>query len=183
MKYSQAEKLQLMMLCEIYRVMGIENSFNPDLVEEAISTDNYWALSWEYPSLETEDETPSKVKLFVDTVDMYDMLSYTYERLSDEDKKNVSEAVPHFSPEYSLTFPGFDGNNESEYMQIGRLLKTMGRFSGTELTKNSHAPSVETYRRMLDIFLPIRHKFVFNEGIRKQELIDILLERIHPSNR
>lgn len=33
MKYSQAEKLQLMMLCEIYRAMGIENSFNPDLVE------------------------------------------------------------------------------------------------------------------------------------------------------
>ena len=49
MKYSQQEKLQIMMLSDIHRALEIENSFDPDLIDEAVSTDNYWALSWEYP--------------------------------------------------------------------------------------------------------------------------------------
>lgn len=76
MKYSQQEKLQIMMLSDIHRALEIENSFDPDLIDEAVSTDNYWALSWEYPSLQDEDEeTPWEVKLFVDTYDMYDILN------------------------------------------------------------------------------------------------------------
>lgn len=86
MKYSQPEKLQIMMLCEIYRALDIKDSFDPNLIEDAVTSDNYWALEWEYPSLESEDETPEDVKLFVDTYDMYDILKYTYERFSEDDK-------------------------------------------------------------------------------------------------
>ncbi|KAA0264835.1 YfbU family protein [Hafnia alvei] len=185
MKYSQPEKLQIMMLCEIYRALDIKDSFDPNLIEDAVTSDNYWALEWEYPSLESEDETPEDVKLFVDTYDMYDILKYTYERFSEDDKSEVSSSIAHFSAPHSISFPGFDGNNESNFLTIGRMLKTMGRFAGKEdLTKNSHMPSVEIYRRMLEVFLPARaNRWTHDVGIPKEDFINTLNARVHPDNR
>ncbi|ENA1760200.1 YfbU family protein [Yersinia ruckeri] len=185
MKYTQQEKLQTMMLCEIYRAMDIQSSFNPDLLEEALSNDQYWAIDWEYPGLQSNEETPENVKLFVDTYDMYDIIKYTYEHLNEADKAEVTQSVSHFNEDHHLHFPGFDGNNETEFLIIGGLLKTMGRFSGGEdLTKNSHIPSVGVYKRMLEVFTPARaNNWTHDVGIPKQELIDTLNARIHPDNR
>ena len=185
MKYTQQEKLQTMMLCEIYRALGIQNSFNPDLIEEALSNDQYWAIDWEYPGLQSNEDTPEDVKLFVDTYDMYSILRYTYDHLDAAGKQEVAESVSSFDEDYHLNFPGFDGNNESKYLIIGGLLKTMGRFSGeADLTKNSHMPSVDIYRRMLQVFLPARaNHWVNGVGISKESLIETLNERIHPLNR
>ncbi len=185
MKYTQQEKLQTMMLCEIYRAMGIQNSFNPDLIEEALSTDQYWAIDWEYPGIQSDEDTPENVKLFVDTYDMYSIIKYTYDHLDAQGKAEIAKSVSHFDEEHHLHFPGFDGNNETNYLIIGGLLKTMGRFSGNDdLTKNSHMPSVEIYRRMLEVFIPARAKnWTHGVGIRKQDLIDTLNARVHPENR
>ncbi|EMC9819550.1 YfbU family protein [Klebsiella aerogenes] len=185
MKYTQQEKLQIQMLTEIFRALEIENSFDPDLIDEAVSTDNYWALSWQYSSLDTGEDNPEEVKLFVDVIDMYEILKYTYERFSAEDKAEVAEAIPHFNESTSLSFPGFDGNNETEYLVIGGILKRMGRFSGKdELTRNSHMPTVDIYRRMLEVFLPARaNTWMFEVGISKENFINTLNARIHPENR
>ncbi|EBY1909361.1 hypothetical protein ZQ27_004389 [Salmonella enterica subsp. enterica] len=185
MKYSQQEKLQIQMLCDIHRALKIKNSFDPDFIDEAVSTDSYWALRWKHPSLDDGEEDPEEVQLFVDTFDMYEILQYTYNHFSDEDKADVAESIPHFNGEASLAFPGFDGNNETNYLTIGGMLKRMGRFSGKEeLTKNSHMPSVEIYRRMLEVFLPARAKnWIHDVGITKQDFIDTLNARVHPENR
>ncbi|MDN4292767.1 YfbU family protein [Citrobacter freundii] len=185
MKYTQPEKLQLMMLCEIYRALEIENSFDPDILEEAISTDNTWAIDWQYQSLDSGEDTPPEVKLFVDTVDMYGILKYTYGHFSDSEKADVESAVSHFSADHCLEFPGFDGNNEGEYLTIGRLLTKMGRFSESgDITKNSHIPSVEIYQRMLEEFLPARAKeWCHGRGITKEAFIRTLNARVHPENR
>lgn len=174
-----------MMLCEIYRALDIDGSFNPEIIEEALSSDHYWAIDWEYPGVSTGEDTPKKVSFFVDTYDMYSILEYTYERLSDEDKLEVSSSVEGFNEEYHLKFPGFDGNNETEFLSIGRTLKVMGRFSGSEdLVKNSHSPSVEKYQRMLKVFLPARsNSWTHGVGISKEDLIKTLNEKVHPSNR
>ncbi|MGK3131142.1 YfbU family protein [Pantoea sp. C8B4] len=182
MKYTQQEKLQTMMLCEIFRALNIKNSFNPDLIDEALSTDQYWAIDWEYPSLHSDEDTPENVKLFVDTFDMYRILKYTYDRLDEQGKAEVAQSVSNFDAEYHLQFPGFDGNNETEYLIIGGLLKTMGRFSGDDnLTNNSHMPSVGIYAHMLEVFLPAKTKqWSHGIGIPKQELINTLNARVHP---
>lgn len=185
MKYTQQEKLQIQMLTEIFRALKIENSFDPDLIDEAVSSENYWALNWQYPSIDNGEDTPPEVKLFVDTLDMYDILNYTYKHYSDEDKTEIAGAISNFNEKTSLEFPGFDGNNETEYLVIGSILKRMGRFSGKdELTRNSHHPTVDIYRRMLEVFLPARSKNWMHEiGIPKQDFINTLNARIHPSNR
>lgn len=184
MSYTQAEKLQIMMLCDIYKALEIKNNLDPDVIEEAVSSDNTWAIGWKYQSLHDGSETPEHVKLFVDTVDMYNILKYTYGYFTDDEKAEISAAVPHFGGIKHLEFPGFDGNNESEYLSVGYMLKLMGSFVGTHLTKNSHMRSVEIYRRMLDVFLPARDgDWTHEAGISKESFIAVLKARIHPSRR
>lgn len=185
MTYSQAEKLQLMMLCAIYRKLGINDSFDPELIEEAISSDNYWALGWEYPSLDTGEEVPENVKTFVATVDMYEILQYTYDRFSERDKAEIASQIPYFDEAYLIKFQGFDGDHESAYIGIGRMLEKMGRLKLTaEPTRNSHRPSVDIYLRMLEVFLPARaNDWHEGRGISKESFIKTLNARIHPSNR
>lgn len=183
MKYTQQEKLNILMLCEIYRALGIKNSFNPDLIEEAISTDNYWAIDWEYQGISSGEETPASVKLVVDTIDMFEILQYTYDNLNEQDKLDVAAQVEHFNPDYALKFSGFDGNNEGRYMGIARLLEMMRRSAKGDLTKNSHSPRVEVYRRMLEVFLPARDAWIHDVGISKEALIETLNARVHPANR
>lgn len=186
MSYTQAEKLQILLLCDIHKALGIKDSFNPEIIEEAIHSDNTWALSWKYQVLNDGSPTPQHVKLVVDTLDMFDILKYTYSRFSEEDKEEVASAVPHFRGEDSLEFPGFDGNNETDFMSVGAMLKLMGKFrdTGFDLTKNSHSPYVETYRRMLGVFLSARaNDWTHDVGISKESFITVLLAKIHPSNR
>ena len=76
--------------------------------------------------------------------------------LSKSDKELLATTVPHFGEH--VRFRGFDGNNEGEHLSIALfLIEEMNRFSkfkGREL--NSHSPTLERYRRMLAIFLPMR---------------------------
>ena len=39
MKYTQQEKLQTLMLCEIFKALEIKDSFNSDLIYKAIQSD------------------------------------------------------------------------------------------------------------------------------------------------
>ncbi|WHQ74633.1 YfbU family protein [Pantoea sp. Lij88] len=183
MKYTQAEKLQILLLCDIHEALGIEHSYDPELIREAVTTDNLWSLEWEYSNLSTQEDNPAEVKHVCDVLDMYNMLKFTYDHLSSNDQTKLAEEVPHFSPEHSLTFPGFDGNNEGRLMGVARILNRMGRFNTQEITKNSHHPTYETSERMLGVYLPERSNFHHQRGITYEALKDTLLARIHPSNR
>ncbi|MEN7460417.1 YfbU family protein [Pantoea dispersa] len=175
MSYTQAEKLQLLMLCDIYKALGIKNSFDPNLIDEAVSTDNTWAIGWQYQSLSDGSDKPAHVKLFADTVEMYEMLEYTYNQMSAQDKAHVATAIPYFNPKTSLTFPGFDGNNESEYRSVGDMFKLMGLWQNVDLTRNSHCQKSEQYQDMLDIYLPARSSTWSNGvGISLNSFISVL---------
>lgn len=185
MKYSQQEKLQILMLCEIFKALKIKDSYDPDLISKAVQSDQYWILGSEYPELDSGKETPEEVDFFIDTFDMYEILNYTYDNFNDADKADVAASIEHFNGKSSLSFPGFDGNNETKYITIGHLVKAQGRFNGSDdLTKNSHAPSVGIYKRMLDVFLDARaNKWEHGVGISKQSFIDTLNARVHPDHR
>jgi tryptophanyl-tRNA synthetase len=69
----------------------------------------------------------------------------------------------------------FDGNNETEYMGAAYvLINDLDRFSmfkGRHL--NSHMPSLETYKRMLEVYLPIRRSGSFGQ-LNAEQIIQIL---------
>ncbi|WP_334141275.1 YfbU family protein [Atlantibacter hermannii] len=183
MSYTQAEKLQILLLCDIHEALGIKNSFDADIIREAVSTNNTWAIEWEASSLSTEEDTPEDVSFVCDVLDMYDFLKFTYDNLTEEDKKKLTEEVKHFNGEDSVTFPGFDGNNESRLMSIAYMLKKLNRFNRQDITKNSHMPTIAIYRRMLEVFYDARKDMAPGKGISYEALRDTLRARTHPEYR
>ena len=86
-----------------------------------------------------------------------------------------------------VQFPGYDGNNESEYLGYASYLRKTGRYAyiqpiGRDL--NSHCPMLDMYRRMLRKWREIRSKKPhLTERLSKAEIESIVAERIHPSRR
>ncbi|WP_410499714.1 YfbU family protein [Chitinibacter sp. S2-10] len=84
-----------------------------------------------------------------------------------------------------LRFPGFDGNNEPEYLGFAMALHSEGRFEQefafgrTAPYFNSHSQSIELYDRMLDKW----REFGKEPILTLEQVQAILEEQVHPENR
>lgn len=183
LKPTPIEKLTVTMLCEIHRKLGIDDGLDPDLVEQAVNSDDMWVLGWAYPAMFPEIDTPDKVSLVGNVFDMFSFVAAGYADLSPEDKARVDDSTPH--AEAWLSFSGYDGNNEAEYLSIANtMVNRLDRF--TEFAevagKNSHCPTVERYSRMYAAFEPIRRNLVMRL-MDADEIIRVIGEAVHPANR
>ncbi|NLR33965.1 YfbU family protein [Aeromonas hydrophila] len=183
MKITDGEKLILLMLSELYEELEINREIDPKFIKEAIFSNNLWALPWKYSGIPFEDqEDPEIVREVLDILDMWSFIEYSYAQL-DDDKKSLLEidATPFGK---NPTFPGFDGNNESEYMGTASFivneLERFEEFKGRSF--NSHCPSIDGHRRMLSVFRTIRSTLDFGL-MSENDLAAVLRERIHPSRR
>lgn len=172
MELTNAQRLGLTMLAEIHSKLGITDGVNSDVVAKALWTRNEWAIEWEHGFLfEGGDESPSHVRHVADVLDMYGFLELSYGDLDDAGKAVVKEAYQYGEPR----FPGFDGNEETEYMSAARfMIEELGRFSnfrGRDL--NSHHPTVGTSRKMLRVFMPLRAKSSRMAGVSRLSADDI----------
>lgn len=159
MKFTPEQALMVTLLAEIHQALRIKEGINSDLISHAIWSGNTWAIDWDaqYPGSDEEHQPdPPYVTHVVDVLDMYDLLSQSYQALNDTNKKKYDTAVKFGAPD----FPGFDGNNESEYLSAMRMLVDhLGRFQSYKgRILNSHHPTVERSINMLRVFLPIRNK-------------------------
>jgi len=122
------------------------------------------------------------VREVVDVLDMWSFLESSYGKLSKADKARVAKEADPFG--VHVEFRGFDGNNETAYTSIARfLVDKMDRFSefkGRDL--NSHMPTLATYGRMLEVFLPLRETLI-GGYLNTAQIIAILKARVHPENR
>lgn len=183
-RLSDGEKLILLALRDINKQLKLgDGEADLDLVAETIFGGHSWGLLWEFTGVfhghEDNEEVVSEV---VNVLDMWTFLESGYERLSKKEKARVAtEAAP--LGKY-VRFSGFDGNDESEYMGVAHfLIEKLGRFTnfkGREL--NSHIPSLESYRRMLAVFEPVRCSLV-GRPLSADEIIVILLAWLNPSRR
>ena len=90
------------------------------------------------------DEFPAERSTTVrDIFDMYDMLGYAYKQLADKTGIKASD----------ISFLGFSGNEETEYMAYARFLKRIGLWASVDTSAsddlNSHIPMLPKYRIML----------------------------------
>lgn len=95
----------------------------------------------------SEDMPEEEGRFVLDILDLYRAI---------EDVKRSTKDGRLLAHAYGV-FPGFDGNNESEYLGFCRfLIEKQGKFQEQEqyFSKNdgmnSHMPMVNKYRRMLD---------------------------------
>lgn len=183
MNITEGEKLVLLMLSEIYDKLEIDGEIDPNFIRSAIFSDNTWSIPWKYTGIPFEEQnTPDIVKEVLDILDMWSMIERSYENLTKEQKELVKKEADPFGE--NPRFPGFDGNNETEYMGTASfLINDLDRFEefkGRDL--NSHAPLTESYRRMLSAFKPIMKKLNF-QPLSPQNIAKILNERRHPDRR
>ncbi len=183
MKITDGEKLILLMLSELYDKLGVNGEVEPDFIRSAIFSDNMWGIPWKYVGIPFEEQdTPETVKEVLDILDMWSFIERSYENLSNDEKSFVEKEAAPFGKNPS--FPGFDGNNESDYVGAASFivndLDRFEEFKGRDF--NSHCPSIDSYSRMLSIFKPMFESLNF-QPLSAQNLIDILKERTHPDNR
>lgn len=180
LKFSDGEKLTMLMLCEVYKHLNIKGDIDPAFVEAAIHGGHHWGFSWRYQGIfHGHEDNVQVVSEVGDVLDMWYFIESGYGKLSKKDKERVETEAEPFGK--SITFRGFDGNNESEHMGIARfLIDDLERFStlkGRDL--NSHMPSIETYRRMLGVFEPMRRNLMGGE-LSASQIIDVLKAMRHP---
>lgn len=182
MQLSQGEKLIIAMLGEIYDHLKIKGEIDHKFVLESIYSGQTWSIEWQYPGLfGAEDPPKQQVTETCDVLDMWNILETSYEKLTKEDKDRVASEAEIFGK--NPRFRGFDGNNERHYGIARHLVDNLGRFEyfkGREL--NSHSPSIELYRRMLEVFEQGR-PLLGDRRMSANEIIEVLNAAIHPTQR
>ncbi|MGH9644355.1 MAG: YfbU family protein [Terriglobales bacterium] len=171
---SPGEKLILLMLCEIYEHLKVKGETDTELIKEAIFSGNLWGLEWELSGIFHGHETPRQVvEETVDILAMWERLEQSFQGLLAPDKKALAETEAAFSDNVRL--PGFDGNNESEYVGTARFLidalKRFQHFKGREL--NAHRETLSGHRRMLHVYEPILQQ-VLNKNFTATQIAQVL---------
>ncbi|GAB4227751.1 MAG: hypothetical protein Kow0032_07190 [Methyloligellaceae bacterium] len=180
---SDGEKLILMMLSDLYKHHRVDGEIDPKFVGETILGGHYWGLEWKYVGLfHNHVDSPRTVSEVVDVLDMWSFIESGYAKLSKKEKERVEAEAEPFGKH--VEFSGFDGNNESEHIGIARFLiddlDRFASFKGREL--NSHMPSIDTYRRMLAVFEPMRRTLTGGE-LSVSQIIELLKAKTHPDYR
>jgi uncharacterized protein YfbU (UPF0304 family) len=174
---SDGEKLIALMLGDLIKKLNIDVDTDVELVQKVIYGGHYWALDWEMPGIfHGHADKESRVSFVVDVLDMWSFMEEAFEELGEEDRKRLVEKAG-LSGE-NVRFPGFDGNNESEYLGIARFfIEDLDRFerfkTGRQTALNSHCPTLQRYSRMLKVFEPIR-KALIGRRLSMDELAAIL---------
>lgn len=173
------QKLITQLLCEIHQKLEIEDGLNSKLISQAILTGNEWAIEWdiEGQSISTTTRTKEEVSLVCDILDMWDFIELSYDDYSEEDKERIEREANPFG--HDVAFKGFDGNSESDYISIANfLINEMGRFQRFEgRGLNSHIPSIDSARRMLDVYKQIQGNLGFDNALSPDNVIEILNAR------
>ena len=181
---SDGEKLILLTLRDLFKQLKLKDGeMDLDFVAETIFGGHSWGLEWQYSGIfHGHEDAEAVVSEVVGVLDMWSFLESGYEKLSKKDKARVAaEAEPLGK---HVKFSGFDGNNESEHMGVARfMIEQLERFTcfkGRDL--NSHMPSIDTYRRMVAAFEPIRRTLT-GRALNADEIIGLLKAWLHPSRQ
>ncbi|WP_085125095.1 YfbU family protein [Tistlia consotensis] len=158
-KLTPGERLIIAMISDLYRQNLISREIDPEFVMSAITGGHYWALGWELQViLHEHEDSPVIVSEVVNVLDMWSFIEGSFKKMPKPEKEKIKGEIGLNNVE----FIGFDGNNESEHLGVARfLIEKMGRFAefkGRDL--NSHMPRVAVYRRMLQVFDPMRAQLI-----------------------
>ena len=176
MKIELTDKERLF-LANQHEILGHLDTDNSDYhlkLAEQLRDGHKWLYSQSFDNF-SENLPDDDAELVLNILQIYEIIQDAYDGLSD--KSLISE--------HQIKFPGFDGNNESEYVSFARFYVTrINRFPWfSEREFNSHIHSVDTYKRMLRIFNDVYDPVHGDDHLNAQQIISIMNEKIHPSNR
>lgn len=157
MQLTEGEKLILAMLYDIHKALNLKGAVDIDAVRAAISEKNsqgtkpaingaiLTGVAAENPTLEVAE-----------ILDMWSAIERGYKRLTVEEKREVEAGAGPLGR--GVRFSGFDEDTEMRHRELAQTLidttDRFERFQGRNLT--AHMPTLDGYRRMLQMFAPMR---------------------------
>ncbi len=173
-RITHGEKLILMMLRDLYKHYEVDGEIEPDFVSTVLGGGHYWGLEWEYSGL-FHDHVDKKHVVYevCDVLEMWSRIEFGYSKLPDKGKKEIEIRGGPLGQH--VKFPGFDGNNEGEHYSIARfLINDLDRFQGfKDHDLNSHCPLLRNYRRMWQIYEPMRESLI-GRHLSSSEIVELL---------
>lgn len=171
MEIRPVDKLIITLLIELQRANNVDSSFDTDFIESVIEDGDHWALSWKYPGLFPESETPPEVLAVCDILAMWDSIEYSFHNLDDESKSFVTSELGR-----EPKFTGFDGNNEYLDLSIANtLIEKLNRFQFFRSRYlNSHMPTRQTYASQLVKYRKIQEKKDMSGLLSAEEIIEVV---------
>lgn len=141
------------------------------LMAETLKAGHKWLYNQFFDSL-SENLPDSQAQYVLSILGIFGDLQASYNDLAD--KSGIDEAA--------LSFPGFDGNNESELLSFAHSLIKHGRFESTlgRNVPNSHMPTSSIYGRMIQCWRDLGSP---GYPYSKETIQEILATRIHPDHR
>ncbi|WP_444667191.1 YfbU family protein [Cereibacter changlensis] len=148
MKFSDGERLTIVMLSEIMQALKIEREIDPGLVKRLVCGGDDWAIKRKYPGIFSED-APEEEHIS-ETSRLLMMWRVIEEKLGELSGREADEAKgwPH------TEFLGFDANHDPHYRVAQTLIQDLDDFeyfSGRPLNSHSQA-SLPNYRLMHEKF-------------------------------
>lgn len=146
---------------EILAHLDTDNSEYHLKLAEQLKNGHKWLYEQSFDSFD-ENLSDENANLVLDILQVYEMIQDAYDSL--EDKTGIDES--------EVKFPGFDGNNETEFMGFVDSLERDNRF--TDVIKkghrNSHSQKVRRYESMINKW----EEFGKPYSLTKEQLFEIL---------
>jgi uncharacterized protein YfbU (UPF0304 family) len=169
MKLTNPEKLILTMLCDIYSKLDIDaaSGLDAEFIKGAIFSGNSWGIRWRYPVIFGGDQEavnadylPPAVSEVVNFLDMWMFIEESYEDLTAIQIQELNSKLT--SPGCAVDFRGFDSVKEADYLSIALfLINDLERFQWfSERNLENQTAKVDDYRRMYQVFLPMRKTLI-----------------------
>ncbi len=104
-----------------------------------------------------------------DILQMFSNLKYAYEQLSEKPEVDA----------WQIEFEGFDSNDELGQLAYARYLCEDGEHYEGLHVRNSHFPTLDRYRRQLEVWKSANNRLHLTKG----EIEQIALKAIHSTTR
>ena len=157
MELSAPEKLMILMICDIAKGDKSKYETDFDFIEAAILDDQEWAIPYRYERLGKFTLPPDVIEI-LELLDSWRFIEWSIQKLESKQSDQLKNDY------FSITFEGFDGNEEPEEMRIAKfIIHKLGgfeEFKGRSL--NSHQRRIDYYRRIRDEEL--RYRDQLGEG-------------------
>jgi uncharacterized protein YfbU (UPF0304 family) len=183
-EFTDGEKMIVLMLCDLMTALKVKGETNPEFLKSVIFGGHYWGLKWGLSGVFHDHvDKPQVVRDVADILDMWTFVESAYAKLPKKEKDRIEKEAPPFGK--YVSFRGFDGNNEAEYLNVAAfLIEDLGRFSMfKDRDLNSHAPTVAAYKRMVRLFEPMRVNLGGGTELGADQIIKLLQARVHEGRR
>lgn len=176
MKFTDEQRLIVMMLADIQESLNIRGDFDPKFISKVAAWKNEFAIAWASNGIFDDSNTPEEFQFVIDVVDMWSFIERAVGSFSTEERAELEGKAGVWGK--NPKFQGFDGNNETDLMSyVTLLVEDLNRFtdfSGRDF--NSHVPLTGRYTAMLNKFTPVRSTLL-DRRLTVDELAEILLAR------